>query len=267
MKDKDKDNSSKKTRDRIIIIIIIIIIILLLLHSCCPGRKHGGKGTTTTTKTAQIIDITTNDKTKRTTTESSTTETVSHDIDDTTSTTTEDILDTTSTTVTTSKKKTKKTTKKTTKKSTSKTTSETTTVKLDVYDETHNSTTWNGSADLDIFNATSTSYAGTVAPESYGSYQFIIRNQTSYNFKYSVTFVETNPMNMNIMYKLKKNGSYIVDHYVYYDELDLNNILINKNKLDTYDLEWKWVSADNDTEVGKAGIDYKLKIDIKAESV
>jgi len=266
MKDKDKDNSSKKTRDRIIIIIIIIIIILLLLHSCCPGRKHGGKGTTTTTKTAQIIDITTNDKTKRTTTESSTTETVSHDIDDTTSTTTEDILDTTSTTVTTSKKKTKKTTKKTTK-STSRTTSETTTVKLDVYDETHNSTTWNGSADLDIFNATSTSYAGTVAPESYGSYQFIIRNQTSYNFKYSVTFVETNPMNMNIMYKLKKNGSYIVDHYVYYDELDLNNILINKNKLDTYDLEWKWVSADNDTEVGKAGIDYKLKIDIKAESV
>ena len=42
---------------------------------------------------------------------------------------------------------------------------------------------------------------------------------------------------------------------------------LNSSNNDTYYLEWKWVSSDNDTQIGKAGnASYGLKIEIKAES-
>ena len=65
--------------------------------------------------------------------------------------------------------------------------------------------------------------------------------------------------------KLKKNGSYLVDHYVSYNELNIDNLLLNSNSKDTYLLEWKWVSSDNDTEIGfDITSNYKLSITVGA---
>ena len=69
-------------------------------------------------------------------------------------------------------------------------------------------------------------------------------------------------------YKLKRNNTYIVDHYVSYNELNISDIILNSKASDTYYLEWKWISSDNDTEIGKnPDSKYDLKIEVKAESI
>ena len=68
-------------------------------------------------------------------------------------------------------------------------------------------------------------------------------------------------------YKLKKNDTYLVDHYVSFDELNVSNQILNSKTNDTFYLEWKWISSDNDTEVGNIQANYALKIEVKAESV
>ena len=68
-------------------------------------------------------------------------------------------------------------------------------------------------------------------------------------------------------YKLKKNDTYLIDHYVSADELSASEIFLNNNQSDTYYLEWKWISSENDTQIGKTiDANYGLKIEIKAES-
>ena len=106
-----------------------------------------------------------------------------------------------------------------------------------------------------------------IAPESNNTYQFIVKNSTKYNLKYNIEFVESNPYNINMKYKLKKNDEYIIDHYVSASELNVSNIHLNTNSNDTYYLEWKWVSNTNDTEIGaNPSSKYGLKINVKAES-
>ena len=73
-------------------------------------------------------------------------------------------------------------------------------------------------------------------------------------------------------YKLKKGNTYLVDQYVSYEQLNINDMLLNSNKTDVYSLEWKWVgdNDNNDTTIGKSAkeedINYSLKINIEAES-
>ena len=85
--------------------------------------------------------------------------------------------------------------------------------------------------------------------------------------KYSISFIEDNPYNINMKYKLKKNDTYIVDHYVSATELNIADIKLNVNTGDTYYLEWKWISSSNDTEIGaNPDSKYGLKINVEAES-
>ena len=74
---------------------------------------------------------------------------------------------------------------------------------------------------------------------------------------------------MNLKYKLKKNDTYVVSEYSYYNQLNLNEQLLNSKKNDTFYLEWKWVSENDnvDTAAGKAVANYKLHINVEAESV
>ncbi len=70
-----------------------------------------------------------------------------------------------------------------------------------------------------------------------------------------------------MQYKLKKNDTYIVDHFVSISELNASEALLNTSANDTFYLEWKWVSNGNDTEIGKnPNASYGLKIEVKAES-
>ena len=70
-------------------------------------------------------------------------------------------------------------------------------------------------------------------------------------------------------YKLKLGNVYIAgdeNNWVSYDELKRTNINLSKSNKHTYYLEWKWVSSDNDTNVGKTiNAGYNLSIEIKAE--
>ena len=137
-----------------------------------------------------------------------------------------------------------------------------------VYDKDHTTLTWNGSNDINIFEKSLNTVNGKIAPESSNTYQFIVKNSTKYNLKYNIVFEESNPYHINMKYKLKKNDTYLIDHYVSASELNVSELLLNSNSNDTYYLEWKWVSSDNDTEIGKtANATYGLKIELKAESV
>lgn len=127
---------------------------------------------------------------------------------------------------------------------------------------------WNGVTDAKIFTNSMYELEDRIAPESSNTYQFVVKNSTNFNLKYSIEFIENNQYNINMKYKLKKNDTYLIDQYVSADELDIFDVLLDSNTNDTYYLEWKWISSSNDTEIGiNTDSKYGLKIEIKAESV
>lgn len=134
---------------------------------------------------------------------------------------------------------------------------------------------WKNEKNLNILEDSSniSKIRGKIAPESSGTYKFIINNSTNQKLKYSILFTENNLHNMNMKYKLKKGNTYIFDQYVSYDELNIDNMILNSKGSDTYYLEWKWVGDNdsNDTHIGKnatnENIKYSLKIYVEAESI
>ena len=126
---------------------------------------------------------------------------------------------------------------------------------------------WSGNTKIDIFNNSMYTVEDKIAPEDSNTYQFIVKNSTKYNLKYMIEFIETNDYNINMKFKLKRNDTYLVDHYVSASELNTTELLLNASNSDTFYLEWKWISSDNDTEIGSNPESfYGLKIDIKADS-
>lgn len=132
-----------------------------------------------------------------------------------------------------------------------------------------NGVSWNSTKELNIFSNPMFEMKERIAPESSNIYQFIVRNNTIYNLKYDLNFIEENDMNIDMKYRLKKNDKYIVgseEEWVEYDQLNISKISSKAKTSDTYYLEWKWFSGENDTAIGEAGdVEYVLKINIKAE--
>ena len=133
---------------------------------------------------------------------------------------------------------------------------------------------WNDETDIKIFEDSEkiSKVNGKIAPESKGTYKFVINNGTQYNLKYKISFTENNQYNMNMKFKLKKGNTYLIDHYVSYEELNIDNMTINSHNSETYYLEWKWVGDNdtNDTSIGKNANNediYSLKINVEAESI
>ena len=134
---------------------------------------------------------------------------------------------------------------------------------------------WEEETSLNIFEDSQniSKVRGKIAPESTGIYKFKVNNGTSNKLNYKITFSEVNSNNINMKFKLKKGDTYLIDHYVSYDELNLFNIILNSRSSDTYSLEWKWVgdNDENDTQIGmnarNRDITYDLKIYIEVESV
>lgn len=134
---------------------------------------------------------------------------------------------------------------------------------------------WNNQTNLNIFKDSSkiSKVNGKIAPESKGTYKFKVNNGTKYNLKYKISFIEENQHNMNMKFKLKKGNTYLINQYVSYDQLNIDNMVLSSNDFDTYYLEWKWVGDNdtNDTAIGNAAknndIEYSLKINVEAESI
>ena len=137
-----------------------------------------------------------------------------------------------------------------------------------VYDKEKTPVNWNGATDLKIFTKSIYNIDGVIAPESANTYEFDVKNSTEYNVKYDIKFIETNLYSINMKYKLKKNSTYIIDHYVSASELNITDQLLNAGNKDVYYLEWKWISSSNDNSIGtNPQASYGLQIEVKAESV
>ena len=71
-----------------------------------------------------------------------------------------------------------------------------------------------------------------------------------------------------MQYKLKKNDTYIIDNYIRSDSLSVSEYVLNSGESDVYYLDWKWISSNNDVQIGaEPDATYKLQIEVKAESI
>ena len=139
---------------------------------------------------------------------------------------------------------------------------------VNVFDEDKDPITWNGSTDLNIFTKSIYNVDGFVAPESENTYQFMVRNDTNYRIKYTITFDESNDYEINMKYKLKKDSTYIISEYTSATLLAVPEYYLDPGENDTYYLDWKWISSSNDTSIGaNPNASYGLKILVDAESV
>ena len=123
--------------------------------------------------------------------------------------------------------------------------------------------------ELDIFKNEYFKEEAIIAPGIEGKYNFVVENETPANFKYKIKFEEQNPYNINMVFKIKKNGTYIFgseNEYVDYEKLEYADYFLGSNKTDLYTVEWKWEDAENDTEIGKTeNAQYKMLVDVTAE--
>lgn len=109
---------------------------------------------------------------------------------------------------------------------------------------------------------------GVIAPESENTYQFIIRNNNAFNIEYDIEIVEENKYNINMKYRLKANGKYVVgsdNTYVSANELNQYNQKLQSKNYTVYTLDWKWVESENDTQIGtNVEANYKLELKMLA---
>ncbi len=122
--------------------------------------------------------------------------------------------------------------------------------------------------EIKIFSVT-TSSREYIAPYDSGVYEFDVKNTISKNIIYKLNLDEENEDKVNIKYKLKKNGTYIISDWVYYEQVKLENITLAAKQTDAFELEWCWVSENNelDTAIGlkKERANYSVTINVIAE--
>lgn len=126
---------------------------------------------------------------------------------------------------------------------------------------------WESSNTLRIFKNPVYEMEEVIAPGSSNSYNFVVKNNSGCKMTYRLEFQEKNDYNINMKYKLKKNGKYISKEWTAYDNIKESKAKLNYQEQDNYVLEWKWIESDNDTEVGaNINSSYKLIVQIIGES-
>ena len=228
-----------KILNLIIEIVLIIIIILLLLHSCNLQREvDKNKNKKIPTGNEDVIEIKNGDTTKTKETKK----------DNKTTTILKPII--------------KSKDKEENKEEPKEIEPDTGLVVVDKY-----TVNWEGKSNLKIFTNSAYELTDRISPESSNTYKFTVKNKTDYNLKYTITFIETNNHSINMKYKLKKNDTYLVSNYSSYEDINVSEQEIEKGEEDTYYLDWKWISSSNDTAIGEIQAEYKLEINIEAESI
>lgn len=133
------------------------------------------------------------------------------------------------------------------------------------FDVTENDRSWKQLQYLKIFNNNYFNGQNKIAPGLSGSYNFKVKNMSSKRMKYVINFYESNDYNINLKYKLKKNGEYIVSDYVSANNLSSSKQSLGISESDIYTIEWKWVDSDNDTEIGENAENVKYNLAIKVD--
>lgn len=123
---------------------------------------------------------------------------------------------------------------------------------------------------LNIFKNEKFNGEEKIAPNSYGKYQFLVKNIAEQNMKYSLNFFDEATLPINMKYRLKIDNVYIrgsSKEYISIEDLNVDDIIVLKDSTNVFTLEWYWEDDDeNDTYVGIQEIDqyYKLRIEINA---
>lgn len=124
---------------------------------------------------------------------------------------------------------------------------------------------------LDIFSNEKFNGEKIITPGSNGIYQFCVRNKSNYDITYDFSFTDEMQYPVNMKYKLKIDNIYIKgnqEEYKNLEEIQVNEIIVPKDSVNIYTLEWYWEDDNkNDTIVGsqKDNQYYKLNLEINAK--
>lgn len=137
---------------------------------------------------------------------------------------------------------------------------------FNVRDEAGN--TWERVDDVNIFANKEYEGRAIIAPESTGVYRFFIVNEESRAVKYRIEAREETKIKVPMLYRLKCNGSY-VSGWQEAHEIAFDMEHLEPRKRDILELEWKWQSSDEDSEIGKKAdeVQYHLYLRLVAEGI
>lgn len=131
--------------------------------------------------------------------------------------------------------------------------------------------------DLSIFNNEKYNGKPVIYPGLGNTYYFELTNALDNHAICDLKFAEENIENLPIKYKLKEineNGQKYIkgneNNYVSYNELNIEDIVVEKMTCKKYALEWKWIdNKENDNIYGNIEKDviYKLIIEVNTEEL
>lgn len=110
-----------------------------------------------------------------------------------------------------------------------------------------------------------------ITPKSKGEYIFCIKNVANKDISYDINFKAEMNYHINMKYRLKIDNLYVKgneNEFINIEELNLENIIVSKNSLNIFTLEWYWEDNDKlDSIVGSSKEDehYTLNLEIRAE--
>ena len=125
---------------------------------------------------------------------------------------------------------------------------------------------------LRIFSNPAYEYQSVIAPGSSNSYVFMIRNNNDFDIVLDINFVEENEYDVNMQYKLRNKGNYLIGSENKYMSLNgsktISKIYLPAKSQKSYILDWKWIDSTNDTEIGfDLNSNYTLSINVGANEV
>ncbi len=126
---------------------------------------------------------------------------------------------------------------------------------------------------LNIFENFKFNNEKIIAPGSYGQYNFSVQNVTNNSIQYYINFEEILNENVNMKYRLKMDNIYVKgnnEEYIDIEEMDLGDVIVIKDSVTTFTLEWYWEHADEqDTYVGSLNENqyYGINLQINSRSV
>ena len=121
---------------------------------------------------------------------------------------------------------------------------------------------------LKIFTNSAFYYTEKIAPGVSNTYNFVVHNSMDYKLKYYIVMNEETEYFINLKYRLKRNGEYVIgddSNWVGADKLKTEFSKIDIMSSDKYALDWKWEYSDGvdslDTSAGEnMTSQYKLNI-------
>lgn len=107
----------------------------------------------------------------------------------------------------------------------------------------------------------------TIVPGMSGSYRFILENLNDYALTYAISCTEENDFEIDIRYRLMRDGHYLAgeEEYEETEALHFEELTIEANSSAFFVLEWYWADDDPiDTEAGENGAEYTFTFAVEA---